>query len=281
MLIKNILTRMTKDNKIRNAAMLVIGDEILNGKIKDTNSQFFADYCFSLGVNLKKIAVVPDEEEDIMTTIKDFKNKYDFIVTSGGIGPTHDDITYPTIAKAFDLPLKLHQPTIDRMNILAENPPKTKAEGNPELKAQLRMADLPAGPTVKELFVSEDLWVPIVVIDSKVHIFPGIPALFRKMLECLRPYLEERVDALKLIRRFLRTTTPESGLAGPLSDAQNKYKAFDIKIGSYPHMRDHVNTVSIIGPENAPDVIQNVVDEIMPSLENGVEISAEEEAELK
>ncbi|KAG9074486.1 hypothetical protein FS749_013952, partial [Ceratobasidium sp. UAMH 11750] len=98
---------------IKTAACLVIGDEILNGKTHDSNSNYFAKFCFERGVALKRTEVIADIEEEIVEASRRMVQKYDFVVTSGGIGPTHDDITYSSLAIAFNLPLALHQPTIE------------------------------------------------------------------------------------------------------------------------------------------------------------------------
>lgn len=263
---------------IKTAGMLVIGDEVLNGKIKDTNSQFFAEYCFELGINLRRISVVPDEESDIVETLNTMRNKYDFIVTTGGIGPTHDDITYESIAKAFELPLELDNKTVDRMNELAKFKPKDKKPNSVELHAQLRMATFPSGPNVNVDFVSDKLWVPAVNLNQQVYIFPGIPTLYRQMMEGLKSSISKRVDGPKLTRRYVSTTTVESVLASTLSDIHHRFQDLGIKIGSYPHFRDHKNTVSILGPQEHADVLQQIVDELLPKLDNSREVSAEEEA---
>merc|ERR1712093_457808 len=88
--------------------LLIIGDEVLGGKTVDTNSAYMAKFCFQLGMALKRIEVIADDEDEIVEAVKRMSTNYDFVVTSGGIGPTHDDITYQSIAKAFSLPLILH-----------------------------------------------------------------------------------------------------------------------------------------------------------------------------
>ncbi|KAG9074489.1 hypothetical protein FS749_013949, partial [Ceratobasidium sp. UAMH 11750] len=102
-----------KGKTIKTAACLVIGDEILNGKTHDSNSNYFAKFCFERGVALKRIEVIADIEEEIVEASRRMVQRYDFVVTSGGIGPTHDDITYSSLATAFNLPLALHRPTIE------------------------------------------------------------------------------------------------------------------------------------------------------------------------
>merc|ERR1712098_700199 len=97
---------------IHTAGCIIIGDEVLGGKTVDTNSAYFAKFCFSLGIQLKRIEVIADDEEEIIEAARRMSKNYDLVVTSGGIGPTHDDITYQSIAKAFNLPLELHETTV-------------------------------------------------------------------------------------------------------------------------------------------------------------------------
>jgi molybdenum cofactor synthesis domain-containing protein len=95
---------------------LIIGDEVLNGKTKDSNSNYFAKWCFDRGIDVRRIEVIPDDEDDIVEAARRMTSKYDFVITSGGIGPTPDDITYQSIAKAFDgEPLEYHDETLRRM----------------------------------------------------------------------------------------------------------------------------------------------------------------------
>lgn len=261
---------------IRSAAILVIGDEILNGKIKDTNSYHFAQYCFELGINLQRISVVPDEESEIVNALNHLCEKFDFVVTTGGIGPTHDDITYESIAKAYELPLGLDSETVNRMNELAQHPPKDKPKESKELKAQLRMAKFPSGPSVQRHFVDPQLWVPVVSVEQKVYIFPGIPSLFQQMLEGLRSHIADRISAPKLARKYVSTTTPESKMASILGEIHQRFESRSVKIGSYPHFHDKRNTVSIIGPDE--EVLNGIVKELLPQLENSHEITSAEES---
>lgn len=261
-------------HRIRTAACLIIGDEVLNGKIRDSNSHYFAKYCFELGIEMRRVCVVPDEEQDIMSTLRDL-SKYDFVVTTGGIGPTHDDITYEAVAKAYNLPLELDEETELKMNLLAKRKP---AECPPDQRAaQLRMATLPKGPNVTRSYVMDDVWVPIVGIDHRVYIFPGIPQLFEKLLECMKPQILPRIDTPVLQRRFVSTTRSESEIAKALGEIQDEYRSVGVKIGSYPHMHLSRNTVSIICPEDADADLERIVHQVVEAV-GGEEITAEEEA---
>ncbi|KAI0478464.1 MoaB/Mog domain-containing protein [Xylariaceae sp. FL0804] len=132
---------------IHTAACLIIGDEVLGGKTTDTNSSYMAKWCFSLGMNLKRVEVIEDDEDEIMEAVRRMSDRYDFVVTSGGIGPTHDDITYPSVAKAFGLSLALHSEGYARMRRLSK-PHKSEPNfswdvDSPARTARLRMMQLP------------------------------------------------------------------------------------------------------------------------------------------
>lgn len=260
---------------IRNAACLIIGDEVLNGKIEDKNSPYFARKCFGAGLELRRVVVVPDEEEDIVKVLRDLK-QYDFVVTTGGIGPTHDDITYGSIAAAFNMELNLHEETVKRMSQLGSmnfaEMPKDQAE------ARLRMATFPAGENVSVNYF-QDLWVPLVGIENRVYIFPGIPSLFQRMLDGIWPSILLRLQSQGLQRRLVSTKLAESAIAASLTQIQNRYRHERIKIGSYPHMLSKCNTVSVVGISGSPG-LESALKDVVEAV-NGVEISEEDEAKFR
>jgi molybdenum cofactor synthesis domain-containing protein len=266
-----------KAHSIHTSACLIIGDEVLNGKIQDTNSNYFAKYCFDLGIDMRRVTVVPDEETEIVESIRELSTKYDFVITSGGIGPTHDDITYESIAKAFNLPLELHKETVERMRRLGRVD-FTKPGFEEARLAQLRMATLPTGTGVRYIYTSEDLWVPIVSIDNKVYICPGIPRLFKALLEGIRDEMEDRIRAQRYLRFYVATQWPESRMAPILSKLQARYTEKGIKIGSYPHMERGLNTVSVIGSSSEKELLQKIIKDLEISLE-GQQVTAEEESQ--
>lgn len=276
---------------LQTSAALIIGDEVLNGKISDTNSKFFAKYCFALGLDLRRVEVVPDDEGDIVESVRRLAANYDFVVTSGGIGPTHDDITYEAIGRAFEMPLQQHQSTVERMTRLSKR--KIDFADTEARAAQLRMATFPvprpqgsaaADPLVASLpntvevsYMAEDLWVPIVQVAGKVHILPGVPSLFTRLLEGIRPSLAAQVDeSRQQVRFFVMTDLPESAMAPYLRRLQARVDEKDVKIGSYPHMALRKNTVSIIGRKGDTEYLKEVVRDVELNLK-GQEISAEKE----
>lgn len=252
---------------------------MLNGKIQDTNSRFFAKYLFSKGIEVKKIIVIGDEEQDIVDAVKSLSLNYDFIITSGGIGPTHDDITYDSIGKAFDLEVSLHEETAEKMvRLRKKSAPVLDKEAQ---EAQFRMATLPVGPNVEYIYLNNELWVPVVGIDEKVFILPGVPQLFETLLTGLvETHLQERIlKGNKFVRYYVTTELSESQIAPHLTQLQSKAISEgydDVKIGSYPHMGLDLNTISILGRFINNDYIRGVVEYSLKNLK-GKEINAEQE----
>ncbi|CAG8794456.1 8268_t:CDS:1, partial [Racocetra persica] len=174
-------------------------------------------------------------------------------------GPTHDDITYASIARAFDLQLNYHQPTMDRMKEFIKNTPQLKVfrnEPKEVMEASKRMTLFPQPSLV--VYPNEKLWVPIVIVNNNVHILPGIPSLFRGLLSGYRKYLKGRGKIF--VRRFIKTYQPESFIAPILTKYQEKLKDFGIKIGSYPKLtRDKAwVVVSLLARETSPQVVEKI-----------------------
>lgn len=281
------LSAMTRS--IRSAGCLIIGDEVLNGKILDTNLFEFAKFCFNeLSVPLKKTIVCGDDKQDIIKSLEVLRqSKCDFIVTSGGIGSTHDDITYDSLSLAFQLQCGLDSETVAKMHALRE--PYLLLLTKPQLDSFYRMATLPQSSkniSVLKLFTDESLWVPIVGINEQVYILPGVPQLFKKLLTGLGASIRDRVVSEKYTRFFVKTTTGESSLAPFLSTLQDQCNSEHgqgkIKLGSYPHLNWKINTISIIGDSAVPlrDLRRVVAIVIQNIGENAEEISVEEEEHM-
>ncbi|KAG2420165.1 hypothetical protein HFD88_004965 [Aspergillus terreus] len=261
---------------IHTAACLIIGDEVLGGKTIDTNSAFFAKFCFSLGIQLKRVEVIADDESEIIEAVRRMSNNYDFVVTSGGIGPTHDDITYESIAKAFGLKLQLHQPAFERMKKLSKpHPMQPKFDWDtpsPGLTAKLRMVELPYDPNLpaeqQAVFVADDMWVPIAVVNGNVHILPGVPRLFERLLESLKPALLPRLtnpEGKGIYRYLFSTPLPESAVAPYLTDLATRANPKGIKVGSYPRWGKKRNTVTLVGTD------QEAMDALVAEVEENVQ----------
>ena len=178
------------------AGILVIGNEILSGKVVDTNSPYLCRELRTLGVDVERIITIPDEIDVIAEHVRAMHKAYDLVFTSGGIGPTHDDLTIDGIATAFGRPLEHSE------SIAARHRARHGQEPN---ASQLKMAQVPAGAM---LIDAGDLWFPLVVVEN-VYIFPGIPELLRKKFESAR----ERFRGVPFVLKRVYVTRMESEIA--------------------------------------------------------------------
>lgn len=202
------------------AALLVIGDEILSGRTKDKNIGFIADYLTALGIDLKEVRVVSDDEAAIVEAVNALRARYTYLFTTGGIGPTHDDITADCIAKAFGVGID-HDPRA--VAILKER------YTNPDdlNEARLRMARIPFGADLIENKISK---APGFMLGN-VIVMAGVPAIMQAMLEAVTPKLAQgRVIASVSIDS---AGLPEGLYASGLGDVQKTHAG--VIIGSYPH----------------------------------------------
>ncbi|KAK4050553.1 hypothetical protein OIO90_005020 [Microbotryomycetes sp. JL221] len=259
---------------VRSVGCCIIGDEVLNGKTKDSNSNFLAKACFDLGIEVKRIEVIPDDEDDIVATVKRMARDYDLVITSGGIGPTHDDITYQSIAKAFDAQLEYHEETKKRMVALSKRASlvvratmqRMTEQTEEQKKARNRMALFPTGAEV--LYVQQDLWVPVVRVAGKVCILPGVPSLFERLLTGLMSrYVTLPPSSEKPFRFLVHTSQPESSIAPFLTSLQGRVKDEGIRVGSYPKLFAGVD-VSLIGKDEQR--LKALSDEVVKELQGEV-----------
>ncbi|KAI0017203.1 molybdopterin binding domain-containing protein [Xylariomycetidae sp. FL0641] len=261
---------------IHTAACLIIGDEVLGGKTTDTNSAYMAKWCFSLGMNLKRVEVIEDDEDEIIEAVRRMSDRYDFVVTSGGIGPTHDDITYQSIGKAFGLKLKLHDEAYARMKKLSK-PHKSQPDfswdvDSPARRAKLRMVELPLDESrdlaKQVLFPRDDLWVPVAVVNGNIHILPGVPRLFEGLLEGLKPFIVDRLvdpQGKGICRVMISTPMAESAVAPYLTELAAKVAPHNVKVGSYPRWGKKNNTVTLVGRDRA--YLESLVPEVVASVD--------------
>jgi molybdopterin-biosynthesis enzyme MoeA-like protein len=195
----------------------------------------------------------------------------------------HDDITYSSIAKGFGLGLKLHDETLVRMKKLSRSGTKKFDWDTPsaQLTARLRMVELPIDTSRDEksqvLFVSDDLWVPINVVNGNVHILPGIPRLFTSLLDGLKPLILPRVadpEGKGIARVLISTPLPESEVAGYLTELAAKVESNGVKVGSYPRWGHKRNTVTLVGKD--AEYIESLVEEVCAGVQ-GVRVASEDE----
>ena len=199
------------------AAIIVIGNEILSGRTKDANLVFLAERLNEAGIRLLEGRIVADQDAAIVQAVNDCRAKYDYVFTTGGIGPTHDDITAGSIANAFGLALKPHPEAVKRLE-------RHYAQGQLN-EARLRMALTPEGATLIDNPISAAPGFRI----GNVFVLAGVPAIMQAMFEGLRHSL---VGGAPLLSRTYRTNLAEGAMAADLGALQNRY--LDVEIGSYP-----------------------------------------------
>jgi len=223
---------MTQQDTRITAGMIVIGDEILSGRTKDVNIGAVADFCTDLGIDLTEVRVVSDEMDAIVEAVNALRARYTYVFTSGGIGPTHDDITADAIAKAFDVALPINA----QARAMLET--RWKQTGTEVNEARLRMARIPEGA---DLIVNSVSAAPGFRIGN-VHVMAGVPVIMRSMLEALAPTLK---GGKKVSSVAVRAAVGEGTLGGPLGVLQAEYP--DVKMGSYPQMgKDRVMTELVL-----------------------------------
>ncbi|MEM9433559.1 MAG: molybdopterin-binding protein [Pseudomonadota bacterium] len=213
------------------AAMLVIGDEILSGRTRDANMHYLAGKLTEAGIALSEVRVVADDHTRIVAAVRALSDGYDYVFTSGGIGPTHDDITADAIGAAFGAVVDVRA---DAKALLAAHYAKTGSELN---EARLRMARIPKGATLIENPVSVAPGFKL----NNVHVMAGVPSVFNAMVASVLPTL---TGGAPLLSRSLRIMRGEGDLAGPLGRLAAEYD--DLSFGSYPFQKDGVFGSNIV-----------------------------------
>lgn len=214
---------MAEQQKVWTAALVVIGDEILSGRTEDRNIAQVARWLNEQGIRLAEVRVVPDEEKAIVIAVNSLRTLYDYVFTTGGIGPTHDDITIDSIAEAFGVPVIVHP---EARHVL-EDYYKDRPGGLTE--ARLRMARAPAGA---ELIPNPSSGAPGVRMGN-VYILAGVPNIAKAMLAALDGKLE---GGKPMVSATVRAHAAESDVAELLREVQDDYPG--VSIGSYPFYRD-------------------------------------------
>ena len=217
------------------AGLLVIGDEILSGRTKDKNIGHIAERLTEVGIDLKEVRVVPDVEAEIVAALDALRTRYRYVFTTGGIGPTHDDITADCVAKAFGVSIDVDPRA--RAMLLDYIAPHDLNE------ARLRMARIPHGATLVENPVSKAPGFHI----GNVYVMAGIPRVMHAMLEAILPELEKGAP---LLSRTVRADAREGDVASPLADIARRHP--EVMIGSYPFMDESgPNTNIVVRARNA------------------------------
>ena len=215
---------MKNNNKksLSSACILVIGDEVLSGRTEDKNINFIAKRCDNIGVSVNEVRIIPDNKETIKNTVLECYKKFDYIFTTGGIGPTHDDITTECIASAFNLDVEINPEALRR---LKNHYKKSNVELN---DARIKMAKIPKGAKLIDNPVSS---APGFIVEN-IYVLPGVP----KILQAMFKNLEDEIKGItNMVSKNIIVYSPEGEIADFLESIQNEFA--DISIGSYPYFR--------------------------------------------
>ena len=217
------------NNKRKSSGIIIIGDEILSGKTLDTNSNFICKELSKRGVDTKEISVVGDLETKIINKVREFSDKFDYVFTTGGIGPTHDDITPKSIAKAFNKKLSINK----KAKKYLENHYDKK-----ELtKARLKMAFI---PETSELILNPVSLAPGFFLKN-IYVFPGVPKILEAMFY---EFVDKLLEKNTLPQINISTTLSEGVIGEYLAKIQNEN--MQITIGSYPYFKHNLFGVSLV-----------------------------------
>ena len=229
------------------AGILIIGNEILSGKVSDSNSPYFCRELRELGVEVERIVTIPDDVETIASHVRALSAAYDFVFTSGGIGPTHDDLTMVGIAEAFGRPIERSESIAARLQ---------RAIGGELNASQLKMADVPKDAQLVDV---GDLWFPVVIVEN-VHIFPGIPELLRKKFESIR----QRFKGVPILLKRVYVKQRESQIAGVLNELLGEFP--ELMLGSYPKIGEEAFHVLLTLESRDPGYLQGALDGLLRRL---------------
>lgn len=240
----------------KTAAMIVIGNEILSGKVADTNAVFLARELRSLGVSLERILVIPDDLDAIAAAIQEYQPKYEVVFTSGGVGPTHDDVTFAGVARGLGRPLVLH-PEIE----------STIREyvGDRVNTAHLKMAEVPEGA---EAVYQGDLKFPIVRVEN-VFILPGIPEIFRDKFLAMKSMFA--VDPYFL--RVVYTSATETSIARFLDQTLAAFP--QLQLGSYPKLGDPEYSVRVTLESKDQQYVDQALEHLVSQFPPGMIVRTE------
>lgn len=233
------------------AAMLVIGDEILSGRTRDANMHHLAGKLTEAGIDLKEVRVVSDDHAAIVDAVNALRGAYDSVFTSGGIGPTHDDITADAIAAAFGVGIDVRE---DARRVMEAH---YKRQGTEMNAARLRMARIPDGASLIDNPISS---APGFTLGN-VHVMAGVPSIFEAMVASVLPTL---TGGAPVLSRTVRVDRPEGDVAGPLAEFATAHP--ELSFGSYPFIRDGAYGANIVIRGQDAAALNAVVAELVAEL---------------
>ncbi|MGH0033358.1 MAG: competence/damage-inducible protein A [Myxococcota bacterium] len=229
------------------AGILVIGNEILSGKVVDTNSPYLCRELRELGVDVERIVTIPDGVEVIAQHVKAMSDAYDLVFTSGGIGPTHDDMTIEGVARAFGREVEFSESIAGRIE---------RATGKKATPSQMKMAEVPRGA---RLLDAGDYWFPLVIVEN-VYVLPGIPELLRKKFESAR----DRFRGVPFVLKRVYVTQMESEIADHLNSLLEQFP--QLMLGSYPRIQEESFRVMLTLESRDPGYVQDALDSLLDRL---------------
>lgn len=229
------------------AGILIIGNEILSGKVADTNSTYLCRELRELGVDVERILTIPDVVGTIAQEVRKMSAAYDYVFTSGGIGPTHDDLTIDGIAAAFGRSIQLNDSIAARIE---------RAQREKPNESQLKMARIPEGA---QLVDAADFWFPVVIVEN-VHIFPGIPELLRKKFESIRA----RFKGVPVLLRRVFVKRMESDIAASLHELLGEFP--ELMLGSYPRIGEKEYRVLLTLESRDADYLERALASLLERL---------------
>ena len=239
---------MKKKNKKVNAAILIIGNEILSGRTQDKNIAFISNWLnINCGITVKEVRIIPDVEKTISLNVKNLSKNFNYLFTTGGIGPTHDDITAKSIANAFKLKYGFHKEAYEILE---------KYYGKKNFNdGRKKMAKMPMG---SKLIYNPSSAAPGFIIKNVLSL-PGVPSILNSMIENCKKYL---TSGLKVHSQTLNLFTVESNISFKLGVIQKKFKK-DVDIGSYPFFRLGKIGVSIVSRSTSKEKLKKVRSELL------------------
>ena len=222
------------------AALIIIGNEILSGRTQDKNLSYLANWLNEIGIQLSEVRIIRDEEKIIIETVNYLRKTYNYVFTTGGIGPTHDDITSLSIARAFNVDLEINDKALSILKEYYKNSELTDA--------RMKMTMMPKGAELVDNPISR---APGFKMEN-VFVMAGIPLIMQGMLEGARHYLKGG-DVIK--SSSVDVFTPESNVAEELAQLQNKFP--NVEIGSYPFSKENKFGTSLVLRSKDEELLNN------------------------
>jgi molybdenum cofactor synthesis domain-containing protein len=236
-------------SEIVTAGILVIGDEILSGRTKDKNIGFIAEYLTNIGIDLKEVRVVADDEDAIVEGLDALRHRYDYVFTTGGIGPTHDDITVDSVAKAFGVEVMHHPDVVERF----------KQRFGPDVnEARLRMARFPVGSALvgSATIMAPGFWIGNVITMA------GVPAIMQAMMDIVAPKLR---SGKRMLSESVKANAREGDIGGPLREIALAHP--DTVIGSYPFQDEEKKpNTNLVVRSRDPEKLRAAMDAVQAML---------------